>query len=61
MASLLTTREMSETSALARRVGGYSQLVRLEREIRKAQAVGRSPKLIWDKHMDRLRVEAISG
>jgi hypothetical protein len=58
MACVLTLREQAETSALARRVRGYSELIRLDREVRQVQAAGASPKLVCDGQTGRLRVVA---
>lgn len=60
MASVLTSREQAETSALARRVGGYSELIRLEGQIRRVQVVGGSPRLIRDRRTGRLLVVAVT-
>lgn len=40
MASVLTVHEQSQTSAAARAVGGYEELLRLEKERRKLERQG---------------------
>lgn len=40
MATILTTREQKQAGEAARRVGGYSELIRLETERRQAKGKG---------------------
>ena len=58
MATVLTQREQSETGNLARRVGGYDEMLRLETELRAVQRAGGNPKLIIDPETKRRRVVA---
>lgn len=48
MATVLSSREQSETGALARRLGGYDEMLRLEAEMAEIQREGRVPKLERD-------------
>jgi len=48
MATVLSTREQSETGDLARRLGGYDEMLRLEAEMAKIQKEGGTPKLQRD-------------
>lgn len=45
MASVLTIREQAETSDLARKVGGYAELLRLQDERHKIERSGRKAEL----------------
>lgn len=58
MATVLTPREQSETGALARRLGGYDEMLRLETELRAVQRAGGRPKLVTDPVTRRRRVIA---
>lgn len=48
MTTILTCREQSEIGALARRLGGYDEMLRLEAEMRVIQKEGKTPKLVID-------------
>lgn len=48
MATVLTSREKSETAAIARRLGGYADMLRLEHELKAVVARGKQPKMIRD-------------
>jgi hypothetical protein len=56
MAAVLTPREQSETGALARRLGGYDEMLRLETELRAVQRQNKTPKLVMDPVTKRRRV-----
>lgn len=58
MATVLTAREQSETSALARKVRGHSELLRLEGELRRLEAENKRPKIVKDHATGRLSVVA---
>jgi hypothetical protein len=59
MATVLTPREQSETGALARRLGGYDEMLRLETELRAVQRLNKTPKLVMDPVTKRRRVIAV--
>lgn len=44
--SPLSNREIKEVGDIARRLGGYDEMIRLEKELRDIQATGREPKMI---------------
>ena len=58
MATILSSRELTETGALARRVGGYDVMIRLERELKKLQDAGKVGKIVRDPETRQLRVVA---
>ena len=58
MATILSSAEQAETGALARRVGGYDVMVRLERELKRLQAQGKSGKIERDPKTQQLHVVA---
>lgn len=58
MATVLTAREQSETGALARQLGGYDEMLRLEAEMRALQKKGQTPKLEMDPVTKRRRIVA---
>lgn len=58
MATVLTPREQSETGALARRLGGYDEMLRLEMELRTIQRQKKTPKLVMDPVTKRRSVVA---
>ncbi len=61
MATVLSTREQSETGDLARRLGGYDEMLRLEAEMANIQKRGGTPKLQRDpKNKQRYIVVAAS-
>lgn len=56
MATILSPRELTKTGALARRVGGYDVMIRLERELKQVQDAGRVGKIERDPKTKQLRV-----
>jgi hypothetical protein len=58
MATILSPRELAKTGALARRVGGYDVMIRLERELKKVQESGKTGKIERDPKTKQLRVVA---
>lgn len=56
MATVLSSREQSETGALARQLGGYDEMLRLEAEMRALQKKGQTPKLVMDPLTKRRKV-----
>lgn len=60
MATILSSREQAETGALARRVGGYDVMIRLERELKKIQDAGKTGKIVRDPKTNQLRVVAVA-
>ncbi|MDC7812251.1 hypothetical protein [Sphingomonas koreensis] len=60
MATILSSREQAETGALARRVGGYDVMIRLERELKKIQDAGKTGKIERDPKTKQLRVVAVA-
>lgn len=54
MASVLTVREQQQTSAAARRVGGYDELLRLERERRQLAREGATTRVARDAATGRI-------
>ena len=57
MAMILTPREQTQTAAAARKVGGYDELLRLERERRRLSSDGSSTRLHRDSVSGRFSVE----
>ena len=60
MATILSSREQAETGALARRVGGYDVMIRLERELKRIQDAGKTGKIERDPETKQLRVVAVA-
>lgn len=58
MATILSPNEQAETSALARRVGGYAEMLRLEGELKKLEREGKRAKIARDPQTRQLRVVA---
>jgi len=56
MPTIITPREQSEIGALARQLGGYDEMLRLESEMRVIQKKGQTPKLIIDPITKRRKV-----
>lgn len=48
MPTVLTSREKAETAAIARSVGGYSDMLRLEQELKAVIAQGLTPIMTMD-------------
>jgi hypothetical protein len=48
MATVLTPREQQETAAIAWKLGGYGEMLRLERELKAMKAAGKQPKMELD-------------
>lgn len=60
MASVLTNREQRETSEVARKVGGYSELIRLEGDLRRLERSGVKSAIERDQQSGRYSVVAAS-
>ena len=61
MATVLTPREQSETAALARELGGYAEMIRLEAELRRLEKANKRAKIVIDSATGRRKVvEAVS-
>lgn len=56
MATVLSTQERSATGRLARKVGGYGEMLRLERELKKA---GTAARVVRDPDNGRYRVVTV--
>ncbi len=56
MVTILTPKEQAEIGALARRLGGYDEMLRLESEMRAIQQKGQTPKLVIDPITRRRKV-----
>jgi hypothetical protein len=56
MPTVITSQEQSEIGALARQLGGYDEMLRLESEMRVIQKKGQPPKLIIDPITKRRKV-----
>lgn len=56
MATILPPNEQAETSALARRLGGYAVMIRLERELKELEKAGKAAKIEQDPRTKRLSV-----
>lgn len=48
MATVLTPREQQETASIAWRLGGYDEMLRLERELKAMKASGKRAKMVLD-------------
>jgi hypothetical protein len=57
VATILTPREQSQTASAARKVGGYDELLRLERERRKIARDGSATRVHRDPGTGRFNVE----
>lgn len=49
MATVLTPREQQETASIAWQLGGYDDMLRLERELKAMKAAGKRPKMVIDQ------------
>ena len=49
MATVLTPREQHETASIAWQLGGYDDMLRLERELKAMKAAGKRPKMVIDQ------------
>ncbi|WP_170318455.1 hypothetical protein [Sphingomonas sp. PAMC 26621] len=58
MATILSVREQTETGALARRVGGYANMLRLEAELKALEDHGQRGRIARDGSTGQLRVVA---
>jgi hypothetical protein len=58
MATILPPNEQAETSALARRVGGYDVMLRLERELKALEDRGTTARIERDPVTQHLSVVA---
>jgi len=57
VATILTPREQSQTAAAARKVGGYDELLRLERERRQISRDGSATRVHRDPASGRFNVQ----
>ena len=58
MATILSAREQTETGSLARRVGGYANMLRLEAELKALEDRGQRGRIARDSNTGQLRVVA---
>jgi hypothetical protein len=58
MATILSPREQTETGALARRLGGYDVMIRLERELKSLHDQGKRGKIQRDPKTRQFKVVA---
>lgn len=56
MATVLTPREQQETASIAWQLGGYSEMLRLERELKAMKAAGKRPKMVLDQATGRRKI-----
>lgn len=56
MVTVLTPREQQETASIAWQLGGYGEMLRLERELKAMKAAGRRPKMVLDQATGRRKI-----
>lgn len=56
MVTVLTPREQQETASIAWQLGGYGEMLRLERELKAMEATGKQPKMVLDQATGRRKI-----